>query len=64
MAGKKLYRSRSEKMLGGVCGGLSEYLDFDVTLIRVLWVVATLLGGSGLLAYLILWIIVPRQPVA
>jgi phage shock protein PspC (stress-responsive transcriptional regulator) len=62
MAGKKLYRSRTEKMLGGVCGGLAEYLDFDVTLIRVLWVLATLLGGSGGLAYLILWIIVPREP--
>ncbi len=63
MAGKKLYRSRTEKMLGGVCGGLAGYLDFDVTLIRVLWVLATLLGGSGGLAYLIVWIIVPREPV-
>ncbi|HZK49600.1 MAG TPA: PspC domain-containing protein, partial [Thermoleophilia bacterium] len=43
MSGKRLYRSRSEKMLGGVCGGLADYLDFDVTLIRILWVLATLL---------------------
>ncbi len=64
MSANKLFRSRDEKMLGGVCGGLSEYLDMDVTLIRVLWVLATLLGGSGGLAYIILWIIIPRQPVA
>lgn len=64
MSGNKLYRSRDEKMLGGVCGGLAVYLDLDVTLIRVLWVLATLLGGSGLIAYVVLWIIIPRQPTA
>ncbi|MCA1792202.1 MAG: PspC domain-containing protein [Thioalkalivibrio sp.] len=62
MSGKRLYRSRTEKMLGGVCGGLADYLDFDVTLIRGLWVLATLLGGSGALAYLVLWIVIPREP--
>jgi phage shock protein PspC (stress-responsive transcriptional regulator) len=62
MTGKRLYRSRTEKMLGGVCGGLADYLDFDVTVIRVLWVLATLLGGSGALAYLVLWIVIPREP--
>ncbi len=51
-------------MLGGVSGGLAEYLDVDVTLIRVLWVLVTLLGGSGVLAYIILWIIVPEEPRA
>ncbi|MBU2603062.1 MAG: PspC domain-containing protein [Actinobacteria bacterium] len=64
MSRNKLFRSRDEKMLGGVCGGLAVYLDLDVTLIRVLWVLATLLGGSGLIAYLVLWIIIPRQPTA
>lgn len=62
MAGKRLYRSRTENMLGGVCGGLADYLGFDVTLIRVLWVLATLLGGGGALAYLVLWIVIPREP--
>lgn len=61
---KRLYRSRDEKIIGGVAGGLAEYLDIDVTLIRVLWVLVTLLGGSGLLAYVIMWIIVPMEPVA
>ncbi len=62
MAGKRLYRSRTEKMLGGVCGGLADYLDIDVTIIRVLWVLASILGGSGALAYLVLWIVIPREP--
>ncbi len=61
---KRLYRSRKTRILGGVSGGLSEYLDVDVTLIRVLWVLVTLLGGSGVLAYIILWIIVPEEPRA
>lgn len=61
---KRLYRSRDEKIIGGVAGGLAEYLQLDVTLIRVVWVLVTLLGGSGLLAYLIMWIIVPQEPQA
>jgi len=60
MAGKKLYRSQQEKMVAGVCGGLGEYLDLDPTLIRIIWVVITLMGGAGLLAYLIMWIVVPN----
>jgi phage shock protein C len=64
MASKKLYRSRTQKMLGGVCGGLGEYLDFDPTLVRIIWVVITLMGGAGLLAYILMWIIVPEEPEA
>jgi phage shock protein C len=61
---KRLYRSRDEKMIGGVCGGLAQYLDVDPTLIRVLWVVVTVMGaGTGLLAYLILWVLIPQEPV-
>jgi phage shock protein C len=61
---KSLQRSRTEKMIGGVCGGLAEYFDVDPTIVRVLWVAITLLGGAGILAYLILWVIVPQQPPA
>ncbi len=64
MASKRLYRSRTDRMLGGVCAGLGEYLDIDPTLVRVAWVVISLLGGAGLLAYILCWIIIPEEPVA
>ena len=61
MNGKKLYRSDENKMLAGVCGGIAEYFGVDPTLIRLAWVVFSLLGGSGLLAY-ILAAIITRNP--
>lgn len=61
---KKLYRAKDGKVIGGVCLGLARYFDVDVTIIRLLWVLAVLLGGTGLLAYLIAWIIMPPEPVA
>jgi phage shock protein C len=60
---KRLQRSRTERIIGGVCGGLGEYFNVDPTLVRVLWVIVTLMGGAGILAYLILWIVVPQEPV-
>jgi phage shock protein C len=62
VASKRLFRSRTEKMVGGVCGGLADYLDIDPTIIRIVWVVVTLMGGAGLLAYLVMWIVVPLEP--
>jgi len=59
---RKLYRSGKDKMLGGVCGGIGEYFNIDPTLVRLLWVVLTFTGGAGLLAYIIAWIIIPRNP--
>ncbi len=59
---KKLYRSRKDKMIGGVAGGLAEYFDLDPTLVRIVFVVSLFLGGSGILAYIILWIVVPEEP--
>ena len=59
---KKLYRSRKDKMLGGVAGGLAEYFEIDPTLVRIAFVVTLMLGGTGMLAYLILWIVVPEEP--
>lgn len=61
MNGKKLYRSEENKMLAGVCGGIAEYFGVDPTLIRLAWVVFSLLGGSGLLAYILAAIIIPRD---
>ena len=59
---KKLQRSQQDKMIAGVCSGLSDYFDLDITWVRIAFVVAVILGASGLLAYLVLWIAVPRKP--
>ncbi len=60
---KKLYRSRENRMLGGVCGGLGEYFDIDPTLVRVLFVFGVFLGVPGALAliYLVMLILVPQE---
>ena len=57
----KLYRSQTDRMLGGVCGGLSKYFEIDLTVIRLFFVVLTLLGGFGPLLYFILWIVIPPE---
>ena len=59
---RKLYRSKSDKKLAGVCGGLAQYFNLDATLIRVLFVLLAVLGGSGLVLYVAMWIIVPQEP--
>jgi phage shock protein PspC (stress-responsive transcriptional regulator) len=58
----RLYRSRTNRKLAGVCGGLAQYFNADATLIRVLFVVLALLGGPGLVIYLLMWIIGPEEP--
>ena len=57
---KRLVRNVQDKKIAGVCAGLADYLDIDPTLVRALWILVTLLGGSGILAYLILWLIIPE----
>ena len=60
---KRLYRSRDNRMIAGVCGGLGEYFNIDPTLIRLLFVAAVFFGvGGGALAYLIMMILVPEEP--
>jgi phage shock protein C len=59
---RKLYRSRTDRKLAGVCGGLAQYFNLDATLIRVLFIVLTVLGGAGLVIYVAMWIIVPKEP--
>ncbi|HLC35793.1 MAG TPA: PspC domain-containing protein [Anaerolineales bacterium] len=59
---RRLYRSRTQRMIGGVCGGLGEYFDIDPTIVRLLFVVTALAGGPGLLAYIIMLIVVPSEP--
>ena len=61
-ATKRLYRSRSDRQIAGVCGGIAEFFDLDPTLVRLFFVLAFLLGGHGILVYLALWLVVPEQP--
>lgn len=58
---RMLRRSRSDRMLGGVCGGLAQYLGVDSLLVRLFFVVFAILAGSGLLVYLLFWILVPME---
>ena len=60
---KKLYKSATDKKIAGVCGGLAEYFNVDATLIRLAWVLFSLLGGSGLLAYIIAALVIPDRPM-
>lgn len=61
MQNKKLYRSETDYILAGVAGGLGEYFEVDPALIRVILIVLALAGGSGLLLYLILWLVLPKK---
>ncbi|EAC8434663.1 PspC domain-containing protein [Listeria monocytogenes] len=57
---KKLYKSSSQKMIAGVCGGIAEYFRIEVTIVRLVWVAATLFLGSGILLYILAAIIIPK----
>lgn len=59
---KKLYKSRTDRMICGICGGIGEYFGVDSTLIRLLVVVLSIPGGTGILAYLIAALIIPMEP--
>ena len=58
---KKLVRVTDEGIIGGVCAGLARYFNTDATKIRIGWVIFCLLGGSGILVYLIMWLIMPKS---
>ena len=62
MAPKKLYRIPSEGMIAGICAGLGEYLDLDPTILRLVFVLLAFGGGSGVLIYIIMWLIIPIKP--
>ena len=61
MQGKRLVRSRSDRMLGGVCGGLGEYLGIDPMLVRLFFVLLTFGEGIGVMLYLLLWLLIPVE---
>ena len=58
---KRLYKSNENKMIEGVCGGIAEYFDIDPTLVRIGWVIFSLVYGSGILAYIICAFCMPKQ---
>ena len=57
---KKIYRSESDRMIAGICGGIGEYFDIDPTLVRIIFAFI-LLSGSGFILYIILWVVIPSQ---
>ena len=59
---KKLYRSRTDKKIAGVCGGLAEYLNVDPTIVRLIWALLIFCAGTGLLAYIICALVIPEKP--
>lgn len=59
---KRLYKSNQNKMLDGVCGGIAEYFGMDPTAVRLLWVLFSALGGSGIIAYIVAAVVIPRDP--
>lgn len=60
----RLYRSRSNRMIAGVCGGIAERFGLDPTLVRIVFVASILLPGPQVLLYLLMWMIVPQEPLA
>lgn len=60
---KRLYKSRKEKMIDGVCGGIAEYFDIDPVLVRIIFVLFFFIGGSAVIAYIVGMIIMPRKPL-
>lgn len=59
--GRKLYRSTTDKMVAGICGGIAEYFDIDSTIIRLIWILLFIGAGSGIIAYIICWIVIPKR---
>lgn len=61
---KRLMRDKQNRKIAGVCAGVAEYLDVDVTLMRILWAALTLTAGIGVIAYIVGWIVMPVAPLA
>lgn len=59
---KRLYRSRKQRSIAGVCGGIAEYLDVDPSLVRIAWVILSMMGGPAVLLYIVMAAVVPEEP--
>ena len=62
MATKKLYKDKSNEMICGVCSGIAKYFDIDPTIVRLIWALAIVFAGTGILAYIICAIVIPNEP--
>lgn len=58
---KRIYRSRQDRMVCGVCGGIAEYFDLDPSLVRLGWIIFSAMGGNGFIAYIIAAIVIPSR---
>ena len=62
---KHLYRSKRDRIFGGVCGGIAEYMEVDPVVVRLVLAILTLISmGMGILAYIIAWVIIPEEPTS
>lgn len=59
---RRFARYSADKKIAGVCAGVARYLDIDPTLVRAVWLICVLLGGTGLIAYIVLWVVMPLDP--
>lgn len=59
---KRLYKSKTDKKLSGVCSGIAEYFDIDPTIVRLIWVAAIFCGGGGVIAYIVAMLVIPAKP--
>lgn len=59
---RKLFKSNSNKIIEGVCGGIADYFGIDATVVRLAWIIFSAMGGSGVLAYIIAALIIPQPP--
>lgn len=59
---RRVYRSRTDKKIAGVCGGLAKYFDIDPVIVRLFWILFFFLGGAGIILYIIAWIVIPLEP--
>jgi len=59
---KRLYRSRTHRIIAGVCGGIADYTNIDPAIVRLLWLLVSLFWGAGIIAYIIAVIIIPEEP--
>ncbi|HSV85164.1 MAG TPA: PspC domain-containing protein [Levilinea sp.] len=62
MKNQRLYRSIDERMFAGVCGGLGKFFGLDPTIVRLVFVILALMGGPGILIYIVMWVVVPDEP--
>jgi phage shock protein PspC (stress-responsive transcriptional regulator) len=63
MDNKRFYRSRTERMIGGVCGGLADFFNIDPTIVRLIFVLLFITGSAGFWIYIILMIVIPEEPI-